>query len=476
MLFHSLEYAILLTVVFVAYWSLTRLKALRLLVLLAASYLFYAWWNPYYLVLIVASSALDYVVGGAIHNTADERRRRLLLAVSLVGNLGLLATFKYFNFFAASVAAALAHLGLPAQQLHLDVVIPVGISFYTFQSMSYTIDIYRRRLEPVEGPLGFMVFVAFFPQLVAGPIVRASEFLPQLQPDPALGVRQGGRGVFWICVGLVKKVVIADLLAVNLVDRIFEMPAHYTSAELLMGIYGYALQIYCDFSAYSDIAIGSALLLGFTLPQNFNAPYRAVSLRDFWRRWHISLSSWLRDYLYISLGGSAVSAWQTYRNLILTMLLGGLWHGPGWTFVAWGALHGVGLAVTRAVQRARREQLSTLPPILLSGWHLLLVLITFHYVCLGWVFFRATSFEGAWQILGGLAELTGGTANISPLLWGLLAAGAATHLVPDRWVNQAEQLFVRLPAPAQALELVATVVLVRLARTTKVVPFIYFQF
>jgi len=470
MLFHSAEYAVLLTVVFVAYFGLARIGALRLLVLLAASYLFYAWWSPYYLVLIIASSLLDYWVGGTMHRTSDDRRRRQLLLISLVGNLGLLATFKYFNFFSDSMAMALTHFGLPAHRLHLDVVIPVGISFYTFQSLSYTIDIYRRRLEPVRGPLGFMVFVAFFPQLVAGPIVRAAEFLPQIKPFPTLSASQAGRGLFWIAVGLVKKVVIADLLAVNLVDRVFEMPSRYTSAELLCGVYGYALQIYCDFSAYSDIAIGSALLLGYVLPVNFNAPYRALNLRDFWRRWHISLSTWLRDYLYLSLGGSRGSAWQTYRNLILTMLLGGLWHGAGWTFVAWGALHGVGLAVTRAVQR------ESLPSATAPWLRPLLILATFHYVCLGWIFFRSPGFERAWELLVGLGQLTAGTANVSPLLWALLAAGALTHLVPDRWVDWTRDLVIRCPAPLQALLLAGAVVGIRLARTTEVVPFIYFQF
>ena len=474
MLFNSFEYAVLLATVFLAYWGLARLRALRLLVLLAASYLFYAWWSPYYLVLIVGSSLLDYWVGGAVHRETDETRRRRLLLVSLVGNLGLLATFKYFNFFADSVAVGLEHFGLPAQRLHLDVVIPVGISFYTFQSLSYTIDIYRRRLEPVQGPLSFLVFVAFFPQLVAGPIVRAADFLPQLEPSPTLTAEQGGRGLFWIGVGLFKKVVIADLLAVNLVDRVFEMPARYTSAELLCGVYGYALQIYCDFSAYSDIAIGSALLLGLTLPVNFNAPYRAPNLRDFWRRWHISLSTWLRDYLYISLGGSAGGAWKTYRNLIITMLLGGLWHGAGWTFVAWGALHGVGLAVTRAFQR--RTGQAIVSPGLLKLLGALAVLATFHYVCLGWVFFRAPNFGTAWEMLRGIGELSGGTANISPLLWALLGVGALTHLTPDRVVERGRDLVVWLPAPVQALLLASTVVAVRLARTTQVVPFIYFQF
>ena len=468
--FNSLEYAVLLSLAFLGYWGLWRLRALRLGVLLLASYIFYAWWNPAYLVLILLSSALDYLVGARLYRAASTGQRKAWLLCSLVGNLGLLATFKYFNFFAASASAALQWGGLPVPPVALDVVVPVGISFYTFQSLSYTIDIYRQRLKPVDSPLSFLLFVAFFPQLVAGPIVRAAELLPQLRAAPALGQGDAGRGLLLICGGLLKKAVIADLLAINLVDRVFGSPQLYTSAELLLGVYGYALQIYCDFSAYSDIAIGSALLLGLSLPRNFNAPYRAADLGEFWRRWHISLSSWLRDYLYISLGGSRGSAWKTYRNLALTMLLGGLWHGAAWTFVAWGALHGVGLALTRATQRWRPARSGTWP------LHLIKVAGTFHLVCLGWVFFRATSFAVAWELLAGLLQLSWGTANVTPLLWGLLAAGLATHLVPDPVMRKANELAARLPAAALGAMVVVVVLVVLKAGTAGVVPFIYFQF
>ncbi len=252
-------------------------------------------------------------------------------------------------------------------------------------------------------------------------------------------------------------------------DRVFENPVVYTSAELLLGVYGYAIQIYCDFSAYSDIAIGSALLLGLTLPKNFDHPYRAVSLQDFWHRWHISLSSWLRDYLYISLGGSRGSVGKTYRNLALTMLLGGLWHGAAWTFVVWGALHGGGLAATRAWQRQFGS--SNSPAV-----RALCVLVTFHFVCLCWVFFRATSFDKAWGVITGIAALTPGTANINTMLWALLGAGLVTHLVPDRLLAWGQENAGRLPAVLQAAALVGAVLLVRYAGATEVVPFIYFQF
>lgn len=444
--------------------------ALRLVLLLAASYYFYASWRPAYLVLIVFSSFLDFIVGARLHRSQDPVLRRRWLMVSLIGNLGLLGVFKYFNFFSASVYQGLLAFGVQTSPVYLDVLVPVGISFYTFQTLSYTIDIYRGDLEPEPSLLKFLLFVSFFPQLVAGPIVRASDFLPQLHRPVFLDDERGARALMLIAVGLFKKAIIADLLAVNLVDRVFESPVHYTSAELLLGVYGYALQIYCDFSAYSDIAIGSALLLGYELAINFNHPYRAHNLRDFWRRWHISLSTWLRDYLYISLGGSRGGSLATYRNLLLTMLLGGLWHGAAWTFVAWGALHGLGLAGTRAWQSRRGEAAGG--PLL----RLVKVIFTFHLVCLGWVFFRASDFQHAWELLVGIGQLEGGTANISPLLWGLLAVGFLTHLLPDRLLVLATEAFRRMPAPIQGLLFFGLVLFIHYAGSTQIVPFIYFQF
>ena len=480
--FASIEYAALLSLVFVLYWAAARHQTLRLLVLGLASYEFYAYWNPVYLALIVGSSGLDFFVGARLHRAHGAGARKAWLTVSLAGNLGLLALFKYFNFFSASVSALAGHLGLQLPALTHQLLLPVGISFYTFQSMSYTIDIYRGELEPIDRLDAFFVFVAFFPQLVAGPIVRARQFLPQLAQPPRLEPEASGRAFYLIGLGLLKKAVIADLLAVNLVDRIFETPARYTAAELLAGVYGYAVQIYCDFSAYSDIAIGSALLLGLKLPRNFDQPYRAANLREFWRRWHISLSTWLRDYLYISLGGSRGGAFRTYRNLALTMLLGGLWHGAAWTFVVWGALHGVGLALTRAWQRWRGRERASLAPGgsgAASGSLLgraLAVLLTFHFVCLAWIFFRAESFDRALEIITGLASFSGGTANVSRLLWLLLALGLATQLFPPRASVWLRERFARAPAPLQALALFAAILLLRYAGTTDVVPFIYFQF
>lgn len=491
MLFNSLEYIAFLLAVFVLYWAAVRYARLALGILLVASLIFYASWSPYYLILIIASSLVDFTMGGLIARTAAPGRRKLLLWCSVVYNLGVLATFKYANFaleaLADLVALVDARLAEPLLRAaltvdggfigdaRLDFLLPVGISFFTFQSMSYTIDIYRGRLDPIGDYPRYLLYVSFFPQLVAGPIVRARDLLPQLAARPPVTDAMGGRGLFLIGLGLAKKVIVADFLALNLVDRVFASPGLYSSLELAIGVYGYAVQIYCDFSGYSDIAIGSALLLGFRFPDNFDAPYRATSLQDFWRRWHISLSTWLRDYLYISLGGNRGGAWRTYRNLMLTMVLGGLWHGAGWNFLIWGLLHGAALALQRAWQR-QREAAGRRP--LLRGplGHAVAMALTFHYVCFAWVFFRAPTLEGARAVLEGIAAGTTGTANLTPTLLVVLLAGAATHLCPRRLYDRVIESFASLPTLAQALAVVAVGLVLREMASVDVVPFIYFQF
>ena len=326
----------------------------RVLILFLVSVVFYHAWAAaqpgaykYLLALLGFTIVLDFYLARWIEDSDDPRRRKLLLIVSLVSNLGILALFKYADFFTQDI------LHLPVDPLHL--ILPAGISFHTFQSLSYTIDVYRKEIRATRSVIELATFVLFFPQLVAGPIVRAVDLLPQLGALPAYDHDRAADGLYRILLGLFKKIAIADFLAVALADRVFEHPELYSSVEVAAGIYAYAFQIYLDFSAYSDIAIGSAQLLGFHLPENFRTPYRSGSLQEFWRRWHMSLSTWLRDYLYIPLGGSRGGGWLTYRNLILTMLLGGMWHGASWNFVVWGLLHGGGLAVTRVYQR-RVEQ------------------------------------------------------------------------------------------------------------------------
>ena len=325
------------------------------LYLLVLSYYFYASWNWRYLPLIFGSSTVDYFLARAIAREETPRRRRLMLALTVALNLGFLGCVQYWNF-ALENARLLSELitgaaAAPASDALKVLLPPVGISFFTFESMSYVVDVYRGELKPHRSYLRYLLFVAFFPHLVAGPIVRPRDLLPQLERPPSLTRAMGGEALFLVALGLVKKLVISDQLAQNLVDRVFERPESYSALEVLAGVYGYAVQIYCDFSGYTDIAIGSALLLGVRFPRNFDAPYQATNLADFWRRWHISLSTWLRDYLYIPLGGNRGGPWGTYRNLMITMVLGGLWHGASWTFVFWGFLHGLGLGVTRAWER-----------------------------------------------------------------------------------------------------------------------------
>jgi D-alanyl-lipoteichoic acid acyltransferase DltB (MBOAT superfamily) len=578
----------------------------RVVILFVASSLFYHAWaasmpGPYRYLLgvLLGTIVLDYYLALWIERTEDPVARKALLIVSLCSNLGILGFFKYTNFLTQDV------LHLPVHPLHL--ILPAGISFHTFQSLSYTIDVYRRQLRATRSVVQFATFVLFFPQLVAGPIVRAQDLLPQLAELPRLELDKATRGLFRIVVGLFKKIALADTLALVIVDRVFEAPEHFSGLEVAVGVYAYALQIYLDFSAYSDIAIGSAEVLGFTLPENFRTPYRSANLQEFWRRWHISLSTWLRDYLYVTLGGSRGSPGRTYVNLILTMLLGGLWHGASWAFVVWGALHGFGLAVTRFFQRTTAASTTAVRSMflwcaaiavvgvaietvvgstastwnqLVFGWlmltplwavttawlgrddhavaepvaipsfdqairaprtrvaeglrlamcavgvglfaalyggapswswipiaaaiwglaiaadvvdsgvgldavagHLLriarrglAVLLVFQYVCIAWVFFRATSFDNALAVLRQIATFELDHANLGPIVMAALVIGLLCHFFADcsfRWLRVR---FMALPPWAQGGVLALAAMALRELAQPKLVPFIYFQF
>ncbi len=395
MLFNSIEYLLFLPIVVILHFLLPH--RFRWTMLLAASYFFYMRWNAVYIVLIIASTLVDYLAGLGMAHTPSLRGRRVFLLMSLFTNLGLLFTFKYWNFFNDTAVDLFARIGLRWEVPHLRVLLPVGISFYTFQTLSYTIDRYRGKLE-TERHLGrFALYVAFFPQLVAGPIERARNLLPQFDTIKKFDWNRVTSGLQLILWGLFKKVVIADRLALY-VDAVYNnVPAH-GSASFLLATYFFAFQIYCDFSGYSDIAIGSAKVLGFDIMQNFRWPYFATSITDFWRRWHISLSSWLRDYLYIPLGGNRFGVRRTYVNLMITMLLGGLWHGASWNFVIWGGLQGLMLSVSRATLPAiaRFYDRTKVPRWV---WEGLRMVGTFHLVCLSWVFFRAATLSDAWRIL-----------------------------------------------------------------------------
>lgn len=388
MLFTEIIFIPFLLVTFIAFVLARHSRLLQLCVLLIASYVFYGWWRFELLFLIVYSSVLDFFVGRAIHRSNIQSVRKRWLAVSLIGNLGLLCYFKYTNFFLSSLQQSLQVLGLPAEIPALNIILPVGISFYTFQSLSYTFDIYRREIEPTDSLLEFLVFVSSFPQLVAGPIVRAREFLPQLKTN--MYERSDESGVFYIMYGVMKKLFVADMLGHYCVDPLFTDPQSFSRLDLLFGTYCYAFQIFFDFSAYSDIAIGLGKIFGLQLPVNFRSPYLARGPQEFWQRWHITLSTWFRDYLYIPLGGNRGSQSRTLFNLTVVMLLAGFWHGANYTFVVWGALHGVLLVAYRLTKNVHQR---------LPGW--VNALIFFHWVCLGWVFFRAQSLTDAWLYLQG---------------------------------------------------------------------------
>jgi D-alanyl-lipoteichoic acid acyltransferase DltB (MBOAT superfamily) len=346
----------------------------------------------------------------------------------------------------------------------------VGISFFTFESMSYVIDVYRRDIEPHESYLDYLGFVAFFPHLVAGPIVRPRDLLPQLAGPPRWNPAEGSEGLFLIAVGLVKKVAIGDYLGVNLVDRVFDAPIQYSALECYTALVAYSVQIYCDFSGYTDIAIGSALLLGIRFPKNFDAPYKAVNIQDHWRRWHISLSTWLRDYLYVPLGGNRKGEARTAINMMITMLLGGLWHGAAWTYVVWGGMHGALLVATNWFRKWRNAGEPT------AFGRVLGVFLTFNFICSTWIFFRSRTFHDANTLMTQLGTLTTHTPNLPPALLAVLGIGLVSHWMPERWYEGARSGFERLPAPAQGLALFGAAFVLGKMATLEAVPFVYFQF
>jgi alginate O-acetyltransferase complex protein AlgI len=464
-LFPTLEFAIFFAVVLPVCWALSEHLRLWKLFLLLASYFFYGWWDWHFVGLLVSLTLINHALAHLLHLARGTQRRALLIG-ALTVNLGTLAFFKYFGFLSLSLDAALATLDSPLRPPLAEILLPVGISFFTFQAISYIVDVHRRRIAPTT-LLDFAVYLALFPQLIAGPIVRAAELLPQLRwcRDPAhIPV---GRAFRLVAAGLFKKVVLAERIGAALVDPVFADPATHSAAALLLAVYGYAAQIYCDFSAYSDIAIGLALLMGLRFPDNFNAPYTATSLQDFWRRWHMTLSRWLRDYLYIPLGGSRHGTLKTYRNLMLTMLLGGLWHGAAWRFVLWGGLHGACLAVERALR---------IKPPTTTTHTLLRRLWIFHFVCFCWIFFRAPSMARATEVLTGLVSTGGALPAYEPAAWAALAVGLGAQYIPAARWKGLEDHFARLHPILQGTIAAATLASINALSPPGVAAFIYFQF
>jgi alginate O-acetyltransferase complex protein AlgI len=474
-LFPTATFAVFFLIVLPVSWSLMRRQRAWQAWILAGSYVFYAWWDWRFVFLLGGSTVVNHVLAVAIHRSRGLRARKLLLAAAVTFDLGLLAYFKYAGFFVSSAVNALGRLGIGDAGWLVDVTLPVGISFYTFMAISYVVDTYRGELVPASFAR-FAVFQAFFPHLVAGPIVRASELLPQLERPRDPRRVDTGRAFLLILSGLFLKVVIANHVATAIVDDVFAAPGSYSSLEVLVAIYGYAVQIFADFCGYTNIAIGLALLLGFRFPQNFASPYTAVSLQDFWRRWHMTLSRWLRDYLYIPLGGSRKGRLLTYRNLMATMLLGGLWHGAAWTFVVWGGIHGAGLAVERfARDRRAARGLPVRPDTALRRW--VGRVVTFHVVCFAWIFFRASSFERAGEVIEQLFTAWG---RPSPLVTTsvvlAILVGIGGQFVRPNALAALVRGFERMPAAAQAASLAIGLMVIDTLGPQGVAPFIYFRF
>jgi alginate O-acetyltransferase complex protein AlgI len=463
MLFNTPQFFLFLAAVLLLFYIAPR--PWRRPLLLAASYWFYMSWNAKFVALLLTLTAIDYAAALAIERTPPGTRRRTLLLLSLAANLGFLGFFKYYNFAAANLAGA---LGLPASHWTLDIVLPLGISFHTFQSISYVVDVYREQQAAIRSPIDYALFIAFFPQLVAGPIVRAREFFADLFAWRAPTGEELSRGALLLLLGLAKKVAVADQFA-RIADRYFSGLAAYPGVlHAWSGVAAFAVQIYFDFSGYTDMAIGMALLFGFHFPENFRRPYLAASITDFWRRWHMSLSRWLRDYLYISMGGNRRGSWRTGRNLILTMLLGGLWHGASWKFVIWGGYHGVLLALERSVRNVSMPR----------WWRLLYpmrAVFVFALVSIGWVFFRAANLHDSLLVLGRLFHGPPGVWLWHRWQTDVALLTLALAIGEERW-GWFERL-VRAPAWVYAAAVALLLLVVELLGVTDItVPFVYFQF
>jgi alginate O-acetyltransferase complex protein AlgI len=474
MIFTSVEFALFFLMVLLGVALLPSFRAEKRF-LLIASYVFYMSWNVLCGGLLLLTSALDFYVGRWLGVTEKPSQRKFLLVASLVANLGVLVFFKYSNFLMSNAQAILGWFGWHPTLSTLHVVLPAGISFFTFQSMSYTIDVYRRELPPCKSLPDFLLFVSFFTHLIAGPIVRASKLLPQFSKRPSRTAADVETGIAYFLLGAMKKVVISDQISPH-VDLIFANPAAYDAPTLLLGALGYTVQIYCDFSGYSDMAFGCARILGYWLCENFRMPYSAFSVTEFWRRWHIALSTWLRDYLYIPLGGNKKGRLFTYRNLLITMLLGGLWHGASWNFVFWGGLHGGALAAHKLWGESGCSDWIEHRPSVRIIWRPISWLLTISVVVVGWIFFRAQSWSAACEYLARIVTWNhDGSRFASPYILASLAVVSLTHLIVPKDFDWSADVPMR-PLATRVVAYAAILFLLVCFGATDTAPFIYFQF
>lgn len=457
----------------VVYRLLSRHTTGRMLFVILFSLYFYYKSSGVYVLCLLGVSVSDYLIGRMLGRTTVAWRRKLCVAASVVINMGMLCYFKYTSLIVDTLNRFL-HEPITLW----DIALPIGISFFTFRSVSYIVDVYRGKIAPVERLIDYVFFLSFFPPLVAGPIVRATELVPQIRRRPEVTDSMFAGGLFLLMTGVFKKVVLSDYISSNFVDRIFDAPSLYTGFENLMGMYGYTLQIYCDFSGYSDMAIGIALLLGFRFPANFDSPYQSASITEFWRRWHITLSFWLRDYLYIPLGGNRVPLWRNYFNLFITMVIGGLWHGASWLFVLWGAWHGLLLVFHKLFMRLRGNRKDK-PANKVA--HVLGVLLTFHLVAIGWVFFRADSLTVVGEMASQIAtqfhpEVFMQFVEGYPTVTLAIVVGYLLHYTPHRWSEGVCKVLERIPFVCKAIVFAVFIFLVLQVRSSELVPFIYLQF
>ena len=473
LMFNSGLFLFLFTGFLVVYRLLSRHTTGRMLFVILFSLYFYYKSSGVYVLCLLGVSVSDYLIGRMLGRTTVAWRRKLCVAASVVINMGMLCYFKYTSLIVDTLNRFL-HEPITLW----DIALPIGISFFTFRSVSYIVDVYRGKIAPVERLIDYVFFLSFFPPLVAGPIVRATELVPQIRRRPEVTDSMFAGGLFLLMTGVFKKVVLSDYISSNFVDRIFDAPSLYTGFENLMGMYGYTLQIYCDFSGYSDMAIGIALLLGFRFPANFDSPYQSASITEFWRRWHITLSFWLRDYLYIPLGGNRVPLWRNYFNLFITMVIGGLWHGASWLFVLWGAWHGLLLVFHKLFMRLQGNRKDK-PANKVA--HVLGVLLTFHLVAIGWVFFRADSLTVVGEMASQIAtqfhpEVFMQFVEGYPTVTLAIVVGYLLHYTPHRWSEGVCKVLERIPFVCKAIVFAVFIFLVLQVRSSELVPFIYLQF